>query len=67
MKLSQRLWNESSSDLFYDDVLDLILQHPGSCDDVWLTTLIGYPQKEEHHKYAQKLVGIAEKFRAAGI
>lgn len=67
MKLSQRLWNESSSDLFYDDVLDLILQHPGSCDDVWLTTLIGYPQKEEHHKYAQKLVGVAEKFRAAGI
>ena len=67
MKLSQRLWNESTNKQFYDEVLALIQKHPGSCDDVWLTTAVGYPSREEHKRYAAELCGVAEKFRAAGI
>ncbi len=66
MKLSQRLWDDSNDPLLFEATLDMIKKYPGGCDDVWLTTAIGYPTYENHQKHAKMLIEAAEKFRAAG-
>ncbi len=67
MKLSQRLWDTHDDETLFQVTLDMIRKYPGSCDDVWLTTAIGYPTMENHKKHAAMLVRAAKAFREAGV
>lgn len=67
MKLSQRLWDTYDDPALFDVVLEMAKKYPGSFDDVWLTTAIGYPSVEGHKKHAAMLVSAAKAFREAGI
>lgn len=46
---------------------EAILRNPGSCDNVWFSTLYGYPPIEAHREYAKGLRESAMIFRDAGI
>ena len=48
-------------------LINEIKKYEGSCDEVWLPTLYGYPKIETHKKHAEKLKRCAEIFRNAGI
>ncbi len=67
MKLSQRLWDTYDDPALFDVTLDMIRKYPDSCNDVWLTTAIGYPTMENHKKHAAMLVRAAKAFREAGV
>ena len=67
MKLSQRLWDTYDDEALFEITLDMIKKHPNSCDDVWLTTAIGYPSVEGHKKHAAMLTRAAKAFREAGV
>lgn len=66
MELMQRF----NAAIIEDEMLkyvDEMLKHPGSCDNIWLSTKYGFPKLEEHKRYAQVLCGYAEKIRAKGL
>ena len=67
MKLSQRLWDTYDDEALFEITLDMIKKYPNSCDDVWLTTAIGYPSVEGHKKHAAMLTRAAKAFREAGV
>ncbi len=67
MKLSQRLWDTHDDPALFDVTLDMIRKYPDSCNDVWLTTAIGYPSMEAHKKHAEMLVRAARSFRELGV
>lgn len=67
MKLSQRLWDDSNDPLLFETTLDMIRKYPDACNDVWLTTAIGYPTVENHRKHARMLIEAAKRFREAGV
>lgn len=67
MKLSQRLWDTHDDEALFEMTLDMIRKYPGSCDDVWLTTAIGYPSKENHKKHAEMLIKAARTYRENGV
>lgn len=66
MKLIQRLVPQLSDKLM-NTILQSHAQYPDSFDTVWLTTLFGYPQQEEHRKQAKKLRAAAKTLRENGI
>ncbi len=66
MELMQRL-GTNMTDKYVDDYIDMIVKNPGSCDNVWLPTLYGYPKLEKHRKMADHWKDAAEKFRKNGI
>ena len=66
MKLMQRLGNVAT-DTYVDEYIEIIKENPGSCDDVWIATMYGYPPQEVHREYADFYKKAAEKFRANGI
>lgn len=66
--LTQRLGNSLQKQTEYVDALiGKIKAHPGSCNEVWLSTDYGYPSIEEHKASAEVLESIAQKFRKQGI
>lgn len=67
MRLSQRLWDTYDDEALFDVTLDMIRKYPNSCDDVWLTTAVGYPTYENHKKHAERLIKAAKRFREAGV
>ncbi len=67
MKLSQRLWDDYKDQELIDLTMDLIRKYPESCDDVWLTTAVGYPSKEKHKKHAEMLIAAAKMYRENGV
>ena len=66
MQLIQRLGN-NISDEYIDNYIKLILDNPGSCDNVWIPTSYGFPPLEKHKKFAEFWTKSAEKFRKNGI
>ena len=65
MKLSQRF--SSFSIEHHKKLIEEFKKHPGCVDDVWLSTLYGYPSPADHKKVADNLMVIAEMYREAGI
>ena len=55
------------SDSSVNDFLKSVKKHEGSCDEVWLATLYGYPKLEKHESYAQALGRYAELLRKNNI
>jgi len=49
------------------ELIDAIKQFPGSCDTVWFATEYGYPSLEKHRKIGEKIKGVAQLYRDAGI
>lgn len=66
MQLMQRL-GTILTDEYVDSYIEQILKYPGSCDNVWLPTMYGFPSLENHRKYADFWKAAAEKFRKNGI
>ena len=66
--LTQRLADPYQiSDDYVDNLLSMIKDNPGSCDEVWFASLYGYPKQDKHMEMAEKIVKQADKFRKAGI
>lgn len=66
--LTQRLGSDTQKDDgFIRDLLRIIRENPGSCDEVWLASEYGFPALEKHSQSAAKLAEVAKKFRDAGI
>ncbi len=55
------------NDKYIDELIALAKAHPGSIDDVWLTTMYGFPPLETHKAVAEYQKAIADKLRANGI
>jgi len=66
MQLMQRL-GTVLTDEYIDGYIEQIVKHPGSCDNVWIPTMYGFPSLENHRKYADFWKKAAEKFRQNGI
>ena len=56
-----------ANDKYIDSLIALSKNNPGSVDDVWLTTMYGFPSLETHKKVAEYQKTIADKLRANGI
>ena len=67
MELMQRLNFEYGNDELIDQFINAVKKHPGSCDNVWLSTLYGHPTLKAHTEVADKLTRSAKKLRDAGI
>jgi len=66
--LTQRLSSPYQiSDEFVDELLSVVKDNPGSCDEVWFASMYGYPKMDKHIELAKKIVKQADKFRKAGI
>lgn len=50
-----------------EKLIRLIKKHPGSCDEVWLNGLGGFPKMEKHIEAAEKMKKAAELFKKNGI
>ena len=50
-----------------EDYLKSVKKFEGSCDEVWLSTLYGYPKLETHKHYAKSMESYAKLFREHGI
>lgn len=50
-----------------EDYLESVNKYKGSCDEVWLSTIYGYPKIETHKQYAQSLGPYAKLLRENGI
>lgn len=50
-----------------EDYLASVKKFEGSCDEVWLSTIYGYPTIETHKAYAQSLGDYAKTIRENGI
>lgn len=61
MELMQRL-GTVLTDEYVDGYIEQITKHPGSCDNVWISTMYGFPSLENHRKYASFWKTAAEKF-----
>ena len=66
MQLIQRL-GSNISDEYVDNYIKLILDNPGSCDNVWIPTSYGFPPLEKHKEFAGFWTKSAEKLRKNGI
>lgn len=66
MQLMQRL-GSVEDERYIEKYITQIVSHPGSCDNVWLPTMYGFPPLEVHRKLADFWVKAAEKFRKNGI
>ena len=66
MKLMQRPGNTFTPE-YIDNYIRLIKEHPGACDNVWLSTSYGFPPLAEHRRIADFWKDAAAKFRAAGV
>ncbi len=52
---------------YSQEVIDIIKRQKGSCDDVWFSTLYGYPDKEKHREAADRVKEVSKLYRDAGI
>ncbi len=50
-----------------DEFLEAAERYPNSCDEVWLSSLYGFPKLEAHEKAAESYAGYAKRFREKGI
>ena len=66
MQLMQRIGAMLDGE-YVDKYIEQIIKHPGSCDNVWLPTLYGFPKLETHREFADFLKQMAEKFRKNNI
>ena len=66
MKVSQRIQG-IVTDVVIDDLVDIIKRNPNSCNDVWLSTLMGCPKLETHRKHLEVLKKASEKLRKIGV
>lgn len=64
--LTQRLGSRQN-DEYMESVLQIIKDHPGSCDEVWFATEYGFPPLERHAEAVENIIRSADKFRKAGI
>lgn len=68
MQLMQRFGAElDTNDQYVTSYLEEIVKHPGSCDNIWLGTLYGFPPMEVHRKMAERYHRYAKQIRDAGI
>ncbi len=66
--LTQRLGSANQKkDEYIDNIVKIIKENPGSCDEVWFATDYGYPPVSEHKKTAEILKKQAEKFKNIGV
>ena len=66
--LIQRLGCENQCKPEYiDEFLSVVRRHPRCCDEVWLSSLYGFPPLNVHASSAQAMGTAAERFREAGI
>jgi hypothetical protein len=66
--LTQRLGSDlQKDDHFIEQFIKIVRENLGSCDEVWLASDYGFPTIESHRKSVEKLIEVAEKFRAAGL
>ena len=66
--LTQRLGSENQKkDAYIDNVIKIIVQNPGSCDDVWFSTDYGFPHLSVHEKTAQAIAVQSKKFEKIGV
>ena len=66
--LIQRLGGDSQTDeRFVGELLSMIRDNPGSCDEVWFASIYGYPKIDVHRARAEKILPQAERFRRAGV
>ena len=66
--LTLRLGSDTQKDkTFTQSLINEIINHSGSCDEVWFATDYGFPPLEKHKKSAEILSERAQKFREAGI
>lgn len=66
--LAQRFGSEHQTDeKFINEFLEIVKKYPGSCDEVWLASEYGFPELEKHRATAEKLCGVAERLRSAGL
>ena len=66
--LVQRLGSGYQKDIGYiKDVIKVIKDNPGSCDEIWFATDYGYPPLSTHKETAKLLKEYAKLFRENGI
>lgn len=66
--LVQRFGSELQKDPNYvENFIESIKSHPGSCDEVWLSTDYGYPSIETHRESAKKILVTADVLRKNGF
>ena len=66
--LTQRLSSTTQKDgAFIQEFIRIVKENPGSCDEVWLSTIYGFPPMEVHREMAQTLKETAQKLRDAGL
>ncbi len=58
--------NQKNPD-YIRSLLEVIGEHPGSCDEIWLATDYGYPSLDAHRESAKRLAVSAQLIREAGI
>ena len=63
-----RLWEQHHSD---ESVLEALLaqiaRHPGCCDEVWFTTMRGFPPMAVHRESARQMAEAAQRVRETGV
>lgn len=67
MELMQRLNFEYGNEELIDKFICAVKKYPGSCDNVWFSTLYGHPKIQTHIEMAEKLKRSAKKLRDIGI
>ena len=67
MELMQRLNFEYGDEKLIDQFINAVKKYPGSCDNVWFSTLYGHPKIQTHIETAEKLKRSAKKLRDIGI
>ena len=65
--LTIRLWDQHLHEDVLCELLQLLKNNRPACDEVWLTTEMGFPPREVHSVDAVKMGEAAEKFRQLGI
>lgn len=65
--LTIRLWDHHMHEDVLEELLLLLKNNRSACDEVWLTTDMGFPSRAVHAANAEKMGEAAEKFRRLGI
>lgn len=65
--LIQRLGNNQVDPKYIEEFISIVTKHKGCCDEVWLSTLYGFPSIEKHKETARLLALSANKLRESGI
>lgn len=66
--LIQRLGNNNQKNQDYiDEFIGMVKNNRGCCDEVWLSTLYGFPPVKEHVRTAEILAVSAKKLKENGI